>query len=348
VKAWSTRAPGRVSPAALLKRAALLAVLVWGTLGPPPAVLAQSAPKAAARIGYLAFNMGGDPRAREAFLQGLRELGHVEGRNLVIEYRDAQGKPERFPALAAELVALRVDVIVSTGGTAGALAAKRATTALPIIFTGVGDPVRDGLVASLAQPGGNVTGLSLAATDLVGKWMELLKQAVPGAARIAFLMKPDAMPDTTRKDYVKAADAAARALGVQLQVVEARGPQEFDRAFSSMTRVRAGGLMVLATPVYENERRRLADLALKNRLPAVFSLPTFVEAGGLMSYGANLPDLFRRTAGYVDKILKGTKPGDLPVEEPTKFDLVINLKTARALGLTMPQSLLGRADQVIE
>ena len=332
----------------MMARAALAVALVLGLLATPFPAMSQPAPKTA-RIGYLGFNMaGGDPRAREAFLQGLRELGQLEGRDLVIEYRDAQGKPERFPALAAELVALKVDVIVTTGGTAGAVAAKQATTALPIIFTGVGDPVRDGLVASLAQPGGNVTGLSLAATDLVGKWMELLKQAVPGAARVAFLMKPDAMPDTTRKDYVKAADAAARALGVQLQVVEARGPQEFDRAFSSMTRAHAGGLMVLATPVYENERRRLADLALKNRLPAVFSLPTFVEAGGLMSYGANLPDLFRRAAGYVDKILKGTKPGDLPVEEPTKFDLVINLKTARALGLTMPQSLLGRADQVIE
>ena len=331
-----------------MKRAALVAVLVWAALAPPPAVLAQSTPKAA-RIGYLGFNIAaGDPREREAFLQGLRELGYVEGRNLVIEFRDAQGRPERLPALAAELVALKVDVIVAGGGTAGALAAKQATTTLPVIFTGVGDPVKDGLVASLAQPGGNVTGLSMAATDLVGKWMELLKQAVPGVGRIAFLMKPDAMPDTTRSDYVKAADAAARTLGVQLQVVEARDAQEFDRAFSSMTRARAGALAVLATPVYSNERRRLAEMALKHRLPTIFSLRSFVEVGGLMSYGANLPDLSRRAAGYVDKILKGAKPGDLPVEEPTKFDLVINLKTSKALGLTMPQSLLGRADQVIE
>jgi len=310
--------------------------------------MSQPAPKTA-RIGYLGFNVAaGDPAEREAFLRALRDFGYVEGRNLRIEYRDAQGKPERFPALAAELVALKVDVIVTGGGTAGALAAKQATTTLPVVFTGVGDPVKDGLVASLAQPGGNVTGLSIAASDLVGKWMELLKQAVPGVSRIAFLIKPDAMPDRTRSDYVKAADAAARALGVQVQVVEARGAQEFDRAFSNMTRGRAGALAVLATPVFSAERRRLADLALKNRLPTVFSLRHFVEVGGLMSYGAHLPDLFRRAAGYVDKILKGAKPADLPVEEPTKFDLVINLKTAKALGLTVPQSLLGRVDQVIE
>ena len=348
MKDWSTRAAERISPAVRTKCAALVAVLFWGALAAPPAVLAQSTPKAA-RIGYLVFDMtAADPREREAFRQGLRELGYVEGRNLLIEYRDAQGKPERLPALAAELTALKVDVIVAGGGTAGALAAKQATTTLPVIFTGVGDPVKDGLVASLARPGGNVTGLSMAATDLVGKWMELLKQAVPGVSRVAFLMKPDAMPDTTRKDYVKAADAAARTLGVQLQVVEARGPQEFDQAFSSMTKARAGALAVLATPVYGIERRRLAAMALKHRLPTIFSLRTFVEAGGLMSYGANLPDLTRRAAGYVDKILKGAKPGDLPVEEPTKFDLVLNLRTSKALGLTMPQSLLGRADQVIE
>jgi len=332
----------------MMPRAALAAGLVLGLLAAPLPAMSQPAPKAA-RIGYLVINVAaGDPREREAFLQGLRDLGYVEGRNLTIEYRDAQGKPERFPALAAELVALKVDVIVAGGGTAGAMAAKRATTTLPVVFIGVGDPVKDGLVASLAQPGGNVTGLSMASPDLVGKWIELLKQAVPGVSRIAFLMKPDAMPERTRQDYLKAADTAGRALGVHMQVVEARGPKEFEGAFSTMTRERAGALAVLATPVFSTERGRLADLALKHRLPTMFSLRNFVEAGGLMSYGANTRDLSRRAAGYVGKILKGAKPAELPVEQPTKFELVINLKTARALGLTIPPSLLGRADEVIE
>jgi putative ABC transport system substrate-binding protein len=302
-----------------------------------------------ARIGYLAFNLAaGDPRIREAFLQGLRDLGYLEGRNLLIEYRDAAGKTERFPALAAELVALKVDVIVAGGGTLAALAAKQATTTLPIVFAAVGNPVAEGLVTSLARPGGNVTGLSLVQQELVGKSLELLKQAVPEVSRVALLLKPDAMPDRAKKDRLNAADVAARALGVRLQVVEARGPEDFDRAFSDMTRARAGALAVLATPVFDSERRRLVDLAAKNRLPTVYSYRSYVEAGGLMSYGPDLADSFRRAATYVDRILKGAKPGDLPVEQPTKFELVINLKTAKALGLTIPQSLLQRGDEVIQ
>ena len=323
-------------------------ILALGVLAAPLSGAAQQADKIA-RIGYLALNLAaGDPRVREAFHQGLRDLGYVEGRNLLIEYRDAEGKTERFPALAAELVALKVDVIVTAGGTLGALAAKQATRTLPVVFTAVGDPVTEGLVTSLARPGGNVTGLSPVSQELVGKSLELLKQAVPGVSRVAFLLKPDAMPDRAKKDRLKAADVAARALGVRLQVVEARGPEDFDRAFSDMTRARAGALAVLATPAFDIERRRLVDLAAKNRLPTMYSYRGYVEAGGLMSYGPDLADLFRSAATYVDKILKGAKPGDLPVEQPTKFELVINLKTAKALGLTIPPAVLARADEVIQ
>jgi putative ABC transport system substrate-binding protein len=287
------------------------------------------------------------PHPQEVFRQGLRDLGYVEGRNVVIEYRDAEGKPERLPALAAELVGLKVDVIVA-GGQPHALAAMQATRTLPIVFIGAADPVTSGLVTSLARPGGNVTGLSFLAPELVGKRLELLKQAVPGVTRVAVLWEPGGQGERTAKDMLKQAEAAARALGVRPQFVEARGPADFDRAFSDMTRARAGALTVLGSVMFVNERRRLVDLAAKNRLPAVYLSREFVDAGGLMSYGPNVADLFRRAATYVDKILKGAKPGDLPVEQPTKFELVINMKTAKALGLTIPQSLLGRADHVVE
>ena len=332
----------------MISRRAFLGGLAGGLLAAPLTAEGQQ-PGRVARIGYLAANLAvADPRTREAFLQGLRDLGYVEGRNLLIEYRDAAGKTERFPALAAELVALKVDVIVAAGGTLAALAAKQATTTLPIVFAAVGNPVAEGLVTSLARPSGNVTGLSLVQQEIVGKSLELLKQAVPEVSRVALLLKPDSMPDRAKKDRLNAADVAARALGVRLQVVEARGPEDFDRAFSDMTRARAGALTVLATPVFDSERRRLVDLAAKNRLPTVYSYRSYVEAGGLMSYGPDLPDSFRRAATYVDKILKGAKPADLPVEQPTKFELVINLKAAKALGLTIPRSLLQRADQIIQ
>ena len=266
----------------------------------------------------------------------------------MIEYRDAEGKLERLPALAAELVALKVDVIFVGGGTRVALAAKQATRTIPIVFTAAGDPVESGLVTSLARPGGNVTGLSSLGPELVGKRLELLKQAVPGVNRVAVLWLPGALGERTDKDMLTGADVAARALGVRLQFVEARGPAEFDRAFSDMSSARAGALTVLPSNRFLREHRRLVDLAAKNRLPAVYPSREFVDAGGLMSYGANPADLYRRAATYVDKILKGAKPGDLPVEQPTKFELVINLKTAKALGLTIPQSLLRQADQVIE
>jgi len=330
-----------------MERRTFLGTLAGGLLAAPLAAEAQSAGKVA-RIGYLVgASLSLSPHLHEAFRQGLRDLGYVEGRNVVIEYRSAEGKFERLPALAAELVALKVDVIVA-GGTPQALAAKQATRTVPIVFAAAGDPVTSGLVTSLARPGGNVTGLTGLGPELVGKGLEQLTQAVPGVSRVAALWQPGGQGERTDKDILKEADVAARALGVRLQFVEARGPEDFDRAFSDMTRARAGALTVLVSPMFFGERRRLVDLAAKNRLPAVYPWREFVDAGGLMSYGPDLADMFRRAATYVDKILKGAKPGDLPIEQPTKFELVINLKTAKALGLTIPPSVLLRADQVIE
>jgi putative ABC transport system substrate-binding protein len=322
-------------------------MLVLGGLFSPVTAEAEQATKIA-RIGYLATNLAGTPPASHvAFLEGLRDLGYVEGRNVVIEYRDAEGKVERFPALLAELIALKVDVIVAPG-TPAALAAKHATKTLPIVFPVAVDPVQSGLVTSLARPGGNVTGLSALVSELVGKCLEQLTQAVPGVSRVAVLWQPGGLDERTEKDMLKGAEVAGRALGVRLQFVQARGPADFERAFSEMTKARAGALTVLTSVMFVNERRRLVDLAAENRLPAAYAQREFVDAGGLMSYGTNVADLFRRAATYVDRILKGAKPGDLPVEQSTKFELVINLKAAKALGLTIPPSVLARADQVIE
>jgi putative ABC transport system substrate-binding protein len=322
-------------------------MLVLGGLFSPVTAEAEQATKIA-RIGYLATNLAGTPPASHvAFLEGLRDLGYVEGRNVVIEYRDAEGKVERFPALLAELIALKVDVIVAPG-TPAALAAKHATRTLPIVFPVAVDPAQSGLVTSLARPGGNVTGLSALVSELVGKCLEQLTQAVPGVSRVAVLWQPGGLDERTEKEMLKGAEVAGRALGVRLQFVQARGPADFERAFSEMTKARAGALTVLTSVMFVNERRRLVDLAAENRLPAAYAQREFVDAGGLMSYGTNVADLFRRAATYVDRILKGAKPGDLPVEQSTKFELVINLKAAKALGLTIPPSVLARADQVIE
>jgi putative ABC transport system substrate-binding protein len=329
-----------------MERRSFIEVIAGGLLASPLAAEAQQAAKVP-RIGYLSPNLAALPHVPEAFRQGLRDLGYVEGRNVVIETRDGEGKPDRLPALAAELVALKVDVLVA-GSTIAALAAKQATRTLPIVFAAAGDPVQSGLVTSLSRPGGNVTGLSLLAPELVGKRLELLTQAIHGVTRVAVLWEPGAFGERTDKNTLKEADVAARALGVRLQVVEARGPEDFDRAFSDMTRARAGALTVLPSGMFIGQRRRLVELAAKNRLPAVYQSRESVDAGGLMSYGPNIADGFRRAATYVDKILKGAKPADLPVEQPTKFELVINLKTAKALGLTIPQTLLGRADEVIQ
>ncbi|MET3839938.1 ABC transporter substrate-binding protein [Bradyrhizobium sp. OAE829] len=303
-------------------------------------------PARIARIGYLATNLI-NQGLLEAFRQGLRDLGYVEGRNVVIEYRDAQGKLEPLPALAAELVALKVDVIVASS-TAAAQAAKQATAVIPIVFATVPDPVATGLVTSLARPGGNVTGLSNLNADLVGKCLEYLTQAVPRVSRVAVLWQPGAFGERTEKEMLQAAAAAARALGIQLQFVQARDPVDIDKAFSEITGARADALTVLVSGMLLGERRRLVDLAAENRLPVIYTFRELVDAGGLMSYGPSLDGLFRRAASYVDKILKGTKPADLPVEQPTKLELVINLKAAQALGLTVPPTLVARADQVIE
>jgi len=328
-------------------RREFIGTLAGALLAAPRASEAQPATKVP-RIGILGISPVARTGSRlEAFLLGLRDLGYVEGRNIVIEYRDHGGKVERLPTLAAELVALKVDVIVAANTGAG-LASMQTTKTLPIVVAAAADPVTSGLVGSLARPGGNVTGLSALAPELVGKCLELLSQAVPGVSRVAILWQPGVLGERTEQDLLKGAEVAARALGVRLQIVEARGPADFDRAFSEMTRARAGALTVLGSPMLNSERRRLVDLAAKNRLPAVYPWREFVDTGGLMSYGANLADNYRRAAIYVDKILKGTKPGDLPVEQPTKFELVINLKTAKALGLTIPPSLLGRADEIIQ
>jgi len=322
-----------------------ITLLLGGLCSTVPAD-AQDAAKVA-RIGYLGVDTASGKPLREAFLQGLSDLGYVEGRNIVIEYRFAEGRFERLPALAAELVGLKVDILVA-GVTVAALAAKQATQTIPIVFPAVSDPVATGLVASFARPGANVTGLSYIAPELVAKHVELLKQAMPRVSRVAVLWQPAGMSEGQAKAMLKAAEGAARALGVRLQIVEARALNDLDRAFSEMTRERAHALTVLSSPMLVQERTHLVDLAAKSRLPTVYPFRQAVEAGGLMSYAPNLPDQYRRAATYVAKILKGAKPGDLPVEQPTKFELVINAKAAKALGLTIPPSVLARADEVIE
>ena len=306
---------------------------------------AQQAPRIA-RIGYLG-SPGSVPHNVNAFLEGLREIGYVDGRTVVVEYRDPRGNPEQLRALTAELVALKVDVIVAPI-TPYALAAKRATTTIPIVFVSL-DPVTSGLVSNLARPGGNLTGLSGILPELVGKWLEHFAQAVPKARRVAVLWQPGAYPERTEKEMRAGAEAAGRTLNVQLHFVEARSSADLDRAFSEMTKARAGALTVFTSQMLIRERRRIVDLATKHRLPAMYSVTEYVvEAGGLMVYGPNVPDLHRRAALYVDKILKGAQPADLPIEQPTKFELLINLKAARAIGLMIPPSVLARADRVVE
>jgi putative ABC transport system substrate-binding protein len=329
-----------------MRRREFITLLGGATVGRPLRVRAQQ--PTVPVIGYLGLGSPDTEVSLAAFRQGLSEAGYAEGQSVTVEYRWAEGNPERFAALAAELVRLKVHVILTAGGTLAAIAAKQATATIPIVFTAVGDPVEEGLVASLARPGGNITGFSVTLPDLIGKLLELVKEAVPGTSRVALLLKPDAMPDRVREVRLKEADASARALGVKLQVFEARRREDFDGVFSDMSKAGAGALVVWPTPVFQLERRRLVDLAAEHRLPAVLPFRNYVEAGGLMSYGPNPSDLTRRAAIYVGKILKGTKASDLPVVQPTKFELLINLKTAKALGIAVPASLLARADEVIE
>jgi putative ABC transport system substrate-binding protein len=279
----------------------------------------------------------------EWFLQGLKELGYVEGKNIVIEYRWADGKREGLAALAAELVSLKVDVIVARN-TPATLAAKQVTTTIPIVMVGPGDPVRLGLVDSLARPGGNITGLSLFATELTGKRLELLKESFPKIARVAMLWNSADSAMTLR---VKEAEVAAPFLGVTIQRVGVQDPNDFERAFAAMSSKAADALLVTLDTFTILHQKRILEFAAKSRLPAMYERIDFVEAGGLMTYGPNLSEIFRRAATYIDKILKGAKPAELPVEQPMKFEFIINLKTAKQIGLTIPPNVLARADKVI-
>jgi putative ABC transport system substrate-binding protein len=282
----------------------------------------------------------------EAIRLALRELGYIEGQNIAIEYRYGEGKQDRWPALAADLVRLKVDIIVVTGGAIWVRTAKNATKTIPIVMVGTGgDPVEEGLVESLARPGGNVTGVTNLTTELGGKRLELLKEAVPKVARVAVLYNP-VTPGIVLE--LKEVETAARALGVTIQPWEVRPADGFDRVFAAMGKQRPDGLLVLSGPLMGASGKRIAGLAIKSRLPSVHGNRSYVDAGGLMSYGADLADSYRRVAYYVDKILKGAKPAELPVEQPTKFELVINLKTAKQIGVTIPQKVLARADKVIK
>jgi putative ABC transport system substrate-binding protein len=300
-------------------------------------------PKKVPRIGFLT-SAAGHP-AIEAFRQGFRELGYVEGKNVLVEYRYAEGGSQQLSEFAEELVRLRVDVIVTTA-TEPSLAAQRATKTIPIVMGGGGDPVAAGLVASLARPGGNITGVTTISAVLSGKWLELLREVAPKSSSVAVLWIPRLRGN---KLQMQETEAAAHSLELQLRPVGVEGPNDFESAFSAINRAGAHSLIVLSSPMFAKHLARIAELAAKSRLPAIFGYSEFVDAGGLMSYGPNVSDLYRRAAYYVDRILKkGAKPADLPVETPTKFELVINLKTAKQIGLTIPDSVLYRADRVIK
>ena len=328
------------------KRYSLLGLAVYAT---PLIALCVSAyaqqPKKVPRIGCL---VGGTPSAQltrvEAFRQGLRELGYIEGQNITIEYRYAEGKLDRVPALAAELVGLKVDIIVTSGPQA-TRPAKKATATIPIVMAFDTDPVGNGFVASLARPGGNITGLSALSPEISGKQLELLKQIIPKLSRVAVLGNSN---EPANPQSLKEIELAAAALGVHLQYLDVLARKDIDTAFRAATKGRAEAVLVLTSPFLSDQRTQIAALALKSRLPAIYSRREFVEDGGLISYATSLTDLSRRAASYVDKILKGAKAGDLPVEQPTKFELVINLKTAKQIDLTIPPQVLARADRVIK
>ena len=297
------------------------------------------------RIGFLSVTSLSIISARiEALRQGLRELGYVEGKNIVIEWRSAEGKLDRVPALAAELVRLKVDVIV-TGGASDTRAAKEATNTIPVVMAQDSDPVESGFVASLARPGGNITGLSTLAPEVSGKRLELLKEIVPKVSRVAVL-GTSTRPGNAQS--LKEVELAAGAFKVQVQYLDVLDVKDIETAFRAATNERAEAVLVLQSPVTFSQRPQIVDLAVKSRLPAIYPQTEYTEAGGLMYYGANTPDLFRRAATYVDKILKGAKPADIPVEQPTKFEFVINLKAAKQIGLTIPPNVLVRADKVIK
>ncbi len=332
-----------------MKRREFITLLGGAAMSWPLAARAQQAPKIA-RIGYLVIGSLESPEARnslEAFREGLYELGYIQGQNIVIEYRAADGKIERLPALAAELARLRLDLIVAAATPAG-LAAQQVFTTTPIVVAAMGDPVRDGLVASLARPGGNITGTTFLGPELVPKRLALLREVLPKISRVAVLWHPGAFGERTTKNMLNEIAEVAGILGMQLQLVEVRQPNELDHAFSTMARERAEALFQFPSAMLFSERRRIVELAAMHRLPSMFNGREFVQLGGLIAYGVSLSDLGRRSATYVDKILKGAKPSDLPVEQPTKFELFINLKTAKTLGVEIPATVLARADEVIE
>jgi putative ABC transport system substrate-binding protein len=319
----------------------LLATVLLTTVSPAQAQQATKIP----RIGYLSPGASASPPSSfEAFRRGLHELGYLEGKNIVIKHVFAEGRNDRLTKLATELVTLKVDVIVVVGGQA-AEAAKQATNSIPIVFTLVNDPIKAGLVASHARPGGNATGLTSVSQDISGKRLELLKEAIPKVSRVAVMYDPG---DPAKILEFKEAQTAAAHLQMQLQALEVRSVGEFDSAFKTATRAKIGAVLVLPTSILISNQKQIAELALKNRLPTMFAYGQLMDRGGLMSYGPDYTDLNRRAATYVDKILKGSKPGDLPVEWPMKFELFINLKTAKEIGLTIPPNVLARADKVIK
>jgi len=324
-----------------VRRIGFLVPFVLSLLAPSFAADAQL--REVPRIGILSNFAAPDPQV-EALKQGLRDLGWVEGQNVELECRYADGQFDRVPNLVAELVRLKVDIIV-TGGEVGIRAARKATRTIPIVMANSGDPVGTGLVASLARPGGNITGLSLLLPELGAKRLALLKEAVPQVSHVAILWNPT---NAAKPLELKSAQDAAGALGVRVSSFEVRDPTGFASAFVAIAKAHPNALIPLADPLTRAHREQIGEFAVKNRLPMIAELREFAAAGGLMTYGVNLLDLYRRTATYVDKILKGAKPADLPIEQPTKFELIINLKTAKALGLTIPQSILIRADEVIE
>jgi putative ABC transport system substrate-binding protein len=332
----------------MLTRRAFLGASI-ALLAAPRAAPAQQAEKRA-RIGFLAvgsLQFSGTQASLEAFRSGLREHGFVEGQNITIEYRAADARIERLPALAAELVRLKPDVIAA-GATPGTLAARRATSTIPIVGMSMGDPVRDGLVASLAKPGGNVTGTTFLGPELVPKRLQLLREALPAASRVALLWHPGAFGGQTMSDMLQQAETSARTLGLQLRRVEVQSADQFEGAFAALVAARPDAVFVFPSSMLYNERRRLVELGVKHRLAVFGNAREFAELGALMGYGASLLESSRRSAFFVARILKGARPADLPVEQPTKFELVINLKTAKTLGITIPESLLRQADQVIE
>ncbi len=308
------------------------------------AVAQAQQPKKVPRIGYLTgASLSANPARIEGFRQGLRELGYVEGKSIIIEWRSAEGKPDRLRALVAELVRLKVDVIV-TGGAASTRPAKEATATIPIVMAQDPDPVGNGFVASLARPGGNITGLSSLIADLSGKRLELLKEILPKLSRVA-VFGTSTSPSTAQA--LKETELAAGALAVKLQYLDVADPKDIETAFRAAGKERADAVLVLSSGVIANRQTEIAELAIKSRLPAIYYRSEFVEAGGLMSYGVSIVDLARRAATFVDKILKGAKPADLPVQQPMKFELIINLKAAKQIGLTIPPNVLARADKVI-